>query len=97
MVVSCSYGIVAIAPFSHRLSFKNLPVNIQRLRCKVNFQALEFVHHVKLLGEKLVNRLRHAPEKDRVSGAENLLEVNYEIQKPGAGKYVVLHLRFDKV
>ncbi|KAJ1424774.1 putative O-fucosyltransferase, plant [Sesbania bispinosa] len=29
-----SYGIAAIAPFSHRLTFNNLPLDIQRLRCK---------------------------------------------------------------
>ncbi|KAJ6335427.1 hypothetical protein OIU78_012123 [Salix suchowensis] len=37
-----SYGIAAIAPFSHRLAFDKLPTNIQRLRCKVNFHALAF-------------------------------------------------------
>ncbi|KNA09931.1 hypothetical protein SOVF_149050 [Spinacia oleracea] len=35
-----SYGIAAISPFSHRLAFDNMPEDLQRLRCKVNFQAL---------------------------------------------------------
>ncbi|XP_024028817.1 O-fucosyltransferase 31 [Morus notabilis] len=91
-----SYGIVAIAPFSHRLTFNDLPVNIQRLRCKVNFKALDFVPHIKELGETLVQRLRHPPTKNQVSGTEYLQEGNNEIKKQGDGKYVVLHLRFDK-
>ncbi|GMN40140.1 hypothetical protein TIFTF001_009358 [Ficus carica] len=91
-----SHGIAAIAPFSHRLTFNGLPVNIQRLRCKVNFKALDFVPHIKELGETLVQRLRHSPTKNQVSGTEYLQEGNNEIQKLGAGKYVVLHLRFDK-
>ncbi|KAJ3677389.1 hypothetical protein LUZ60_003113 [Juncus effusus] len=56
-----SYGIAAIAPFSHRLGFDDLPDEIQRLRCKVNFQALTFVSHINLLGESLVKHLREGP------------------------------------
>ncbi|KAH0900317.1 hypothetical protein HID58_049885 [Brassica napus] len=54
-----SYGIAAISPFSHRLSFDHLPGEIQRLRCKVNFQALRFVPHITSLGDALVSRLRN--------------------------------------
>ncbi|KAG7533087.1 GDP-fucose protein O-fucosyltransferase [Arabidopsis thaliana x Arabidopsis arenosa] len=42
------YGIAAVAPFSHR-SFDNLPKSIQRLCCKVNFEALNFVPHIREL------------------------------------------------
>ncbi|XP_068649631.1 O-fucosyltransferase 31-like [Aristolochia californica] len=55
------YGIVAIAPFSHRLAFDSLPLDIQRLRCKVNFQALTFVPHINDLGDALFKRLRNSP------------------------------------
>lgn len=74
------YGIAAIAPFSHRLAFDNLPKSIQQLRCKVNFEALAFVPHIRALGDTLVSRLRNPGD---FSGRS-------------AGKYVVLHLRFDK-
>ncbi|KAF5740149.1 hypothetical protein HS088_TW11G00215 [Tripterygium wilfordii] len=90
-----SYGIAAIAPFSHRLAFENLPVNIQRLRCKVNFQALVFVPHIKALGETLVNRLRYSSGKLQSSGNEIQLGRMDDGGKE-AGKFVVLHLRFDK-
>ncbi|GMY06968.1 O-fucosyltransferase 31-like [Fagus crenata] len=91
-----SYGIAAIAPFSHRLTFENLPANIQRLRCKVNFQALAFVPHIRALGDTLVNRLRSPPNKIQAVGTEYLLEGRDQIEKQKAGKFVVLHLRFDK-
>ncbi|KAJ8440070.1 hypothetical protein Cgig2_025269 [Carnegiea gigantea] len=74
------YGIAAIAPFSHRLAFDNLPKSIQRLRCKVNFESLVFVPYIRALGGTLVRRLRHSGD---ISGRST-------------GKYVVLHLRFDK-
>lgn len=92
----CSYGIAAIAPFSHRLAFDNLPSDIQLLRCRVNFQALVFVPHIRLLGDALINRLR-SPSKARVSGDNHLDERSDVLNKQGAGKFVVLHLRFDKV
>ncbi|PIA52312.1 hypothetical protein AQUCO_01000285v1 [Aquilegia coerulea] len=91
-----SYGIAAIAPFSHRLAFDNMPMDIQRLRCKVNFQALAFVPHVKTLGDALVNRLRYPSRKSSVVSTEYLEETSDERHKQGSGKFVVLHLRFDK-
>ncbi|XP_020528203.1 uncharacterized protein At1g04910 [Amborella trichopoda] len=86
-----SYGIAAVAPFSHRLAFDNLPKEIQRLRCKVNFEALAFVPHINALGQTLVKRLRYP------LGDGGLLreKVDAEIN-PISGKFVVLHLRFDK-
>lgn len=89
-----SYGIAAISPFSHRLAFENLPGDIQRLRCKVNFQALAFVSHINALGETLVKRLRSPVHKQP---EEFLKEVADENVQEGPGKFAVLHLRFDKV
>ncbi|KAK3024553.1 hypothetical protein RJ639_043493 [Escallonia herrerae] len=91
-----SYGIAAISPFSHRLAFDNMPMDIQRLRCKVNFEALSFVPHVRALGDALVSRLRCTPGKNEVAGTKYLREVTDAKGKQGAGKFVVLHLRFDK-
>nr|KAJ0198778.1 hypothetical protein LSAT_V11C600338120 [Lactuca sativa] len=78
-----SHGIAAIAPFSHRLAFDNLPEEIQLLRCKVNFEALVFVPHIRTLGDTLLQRLRTSPTTK--TKGEN-----------GNGKFIVLHLRFDK-
>ncbi|XP_011099984.1 uncharacterized protein At1g04910 isoform X2 [Sesamum indicum] len=92
-----SYGIAAIAPFSHRLAFDNMPEDIQRLRCKVNFQALDFVPHIRALGDALVNRLRYPHSTSEVDSASYLKNVGGGSKdKQGTGKFVVLHLRFDK-
>ncbi|KAL3838649.1 hypothetical protein ACJIZ3_023240 [Penstemon smallii] len=91
-----SYGIAAIAPFSHRLAFDNMPEEIQRLRCKVNFQALAFVPHVRALGDALVSRLRYPRLTSEVDSTNYLGEVSDSKDKQGTGKFVVLHLRFDK-
>ncbi|KAL9241388.1 hypothetical protein vseg_015506 [Gypsophila vaccaria] len=90
-----SYGIAAISPFSHRLAFDNMPVDIQRLRCKVNFQALTFVPHIRALGSALVSRLRYPSSR---SDPELRLIQDFAYRKPNRvpHKFVVLHLRFDK-
>ncbi|CAI9291715.1 unnamed protein product [Lactuca saligna] len=80
-----SHGIAAIAPFSHRLAFDNLPKEIQLLRCKVNFEALVFVPHIRTLGDTLLQRLRTSPTTKTKGENGN-----------GNGKFIVLHLRFDK-
>ena len=91
-----SYGLAAIAPFSHRLAFNNMPMEIQLLRCKVNFQALVFVPHIRALGDALVNRLRNPPSTNEEVGDNYIRQVTDARGKQGAGKFVVLHLRFDK-
>ncbi|KAI9125191.1 hypothetical protein K1719_003807 [Acacia pycnantha] len=91
-----SHGITAIAPFSHRLTFDNLPMEIQRLRCKVNFQALRFVPHIRKLGDALISRLRYPQGSAGEMGTNCLQEVTDAGQKRRVGKFVVLHLRFDK-
>lgn len=91
-----SYGIAAISPFSHRLAFDNMPEDIQRLRCKVNFQALSFVPHIRALGDALVSRLRYPSS---INEPENgfLQQFTYRNRMREPQKFVVLHLRFDKV
>lgn len=96
-LLSDSYGIAAVAPFSHRLAFDNVPESIQRLRCKVNFEALNFVPRIRELGDALVHRLRNPPSSSKTSGDTDPTERVNTIAKSGAGKFVVLHLRFDKV
>ncbi|XWS29593.1 hypothetical protein CRYUN_Cryun24cG0042100 [Craigia yunnanensis] len=91
-----SYGIAAISPFSHRLSFDNLPSEIQQLRCKVNFKALVFVPHIRALGDALVHRLRYPPGESEALSTNYLRETTDQNDKQKPQKFVVLHLRFDK-
>ncbi|MFS7986926.1 putative GDP-fucose protein O-fucosyltransferase [Helianthus anomalus] len=92
-----SYGIAAISPFSHWLAFNNMPSDIQRLRCKVNFEALTFISHVRNLGDLLVNRLRFpVVESDDVAGTEYLKQVVNKEGIKSTGRFVAPHLRFDE-
>ncbi|XP_010523308.1 PREDICTED: uncharacterized protein At1g04910-like [Tarenaya hassleriana] len=91
-----SFGIAAIAPFSHRLSFDHLPPEIQRLRCKVNFRALRFVPHVRELGDALVSRLRNPSWRNKEQNVDHLTDITNSHSRQEPGKFVVLHLRFDK-
>lgn len=91
-----SYGIAAISPFSHRLAFDNMPEDLQRLRCKVNFQALTFVPHIRALGDALVSRLRY-PSLRTEPEHRILQQFSYRKLSREPQKFVVLHLRFDKV
>lgn len=72
-------------------------MDIQHLRCKVNFQALEFVPHIRTLGDALINRLRSPQGSAGEIGSNYLQEVTDVGDSKNAGKFVVLHLRFDKV
>lgn len=71
-------------------------MDIQRLRCKVNFQALTFVPHITALGEALVSRLRYNSGDSGTAKANYIHKVTDPVNKQPA-KFVVLHLRFDKV
>lgn len=71
-------------------------MEIQLLRCKVNFHALMFVPHIRALGDALVSRLQY-PHPGGAPGNTYLREVTDVNGKEGAQKFVVLHLRFDKV
>lgn len=79
-----SYGVAAIAPFSHRLAFNNLPAEIQRLRCHVNFEALQFVPTIRHLGDTLIERLQKTERQPSEGDPRDVM-------------YLALHLRFDKV
>ncbi|KAM3199479.1 O-fucosyltransferase 16 [Capsicum annuum] len=48
---------VQITKFDYRLA-NRLPTDLQKLRCRVNYHALEFADPIRRLGEKLVQRIR---------------------------------------
>ncbi|KFK27807.1 hypothetical protein AALP_AA8G431600 [Arabis alpina] len=49
-------GAVRVAPFSNRLAHA-VPAHIQGLRCLANFEALRFAEPIRLLADKMVNRM----------------------------------------
>ncbi|GKB39258.1 hypothetical protein Tco_0884200 [Tanacetum coccineum] len=48
---------VQLSKFDYRLSNK-LETNLQKIRCRVNYQALKFTDPINKMGQKLVNRMR---------------------------------------
>ncbi|KAL4355201.1 hypothetical protein GQ457_06G043740 [Hibiscus cannabinus] len=91
-----SYGIAAISPFSHRMTFDDLVGEIQQLRCKVNFKALVFVPHTRALGDALVHRLRYPKGQSQAISTDYLRETTDPNDEQKPQKFVELHLRFDK-
>ncbi|CAN8289776.1 unnamed protein product, partial [Cochlearia groenlandica] len=49
-------GAVRVAPFSNRLAHA-VPASIQGLRCLANFEALRFADPIRLLAEKMVEKM----------------------------------------
>ncbi|KAL9462380.1 hypothetical protein AB3S75_000395 [Citrus x aurantiifolia] len=67
------YQVIHVAKSDSRLANNDLPLDIQRLRCRALYYALRFSPSIEILGEKLVERLRSR-----------------------GGRYIALHLRYEK-
>ncbi|XP_024994621.1 protein PECTIC ARABINOGALACTAN SYNTHESIS-RELATED isoform X3 [Cynara cardunculus var. scolymus] len=51
--------IMALKPFVDRLGYDNVPQEINRLRCRVNYHALKFLPEIDEMAERLVARMRN--------------------------------------
>ncbi|WOK96866.1 hypothetical protein Cni_G05574 [Canna indica] len=51
--------IMALKPFVDRLGYDNVPPEINRLRCRVNYHALKFLPEIEEMAEKLAARMRN--------------------------------------
>ncbi|KAL5208043.1 hypothetical protein ABZP36_032478 [Zizania latifolia] len=51
--------IMSIKPFVDRLGYDNVPMEINRLRCRVNYHALKFLPDIGEMAEKLAARMRN--------------------------------------
>nr|CAD1824941.1 unnamed protein product [Ananas comosus var. bracteatus] len=51
--------VMAIKPFVDRLGYDNVPPEINRLRCRVNYHALKFLPEIEEMSDKLVARMRN--------------------------------------
>ncbi|KAL5759971.1 hypothetical protein ACOSP7_018474 [Xanthoceras sorbifolium] len=51
--------IMALKPFVDRLGYDNVPSEINRLRCRVNYHALKFLPEIEQMADSLVSRMRN--------------------------------------
>lgn len=51
--------IMALKPFVDRLGYDNVPPEINRLRCRVNYHALKFLPGIEQMADLLVSRMRN--------------------------------------
>ncbi|KAK1326721.1 Uncharacterized protein QJS10_CPA01g01810 [Acorus calamus] len=94
-------GVVHFLGFGNRLAFDPLPSNIQRLRCKCNFHALQFVPRIQELGSLLVRRIRRYDARQSLLDKQLLGEYLPSVPLKGYNgsngppNYLALHLRFE--
>ncbi|GFP92640.1 uncharacterized protein at1g04910 [Phtheirospermum japonicum] len=66
------YRVVHLNKTDARLANNDQPIDIQRLRCRVNFSALKFTPQIEELGRKIVKILRQ-------KGPFIVLNIRYEM------------------
>ncbi|XP_042520203.1 O-fucosyltransferase 15-like [Macadamia integrifolia] len=93
--------VVHFLGFGNRLAFDPLPFQLQRLRCRCNFHALEFVPKIQEAGALIIQRLRqHKSHRGPLD--HNLVGLLAEQKTLGRreppskpSRYLALHLRFE--
>ncbi|KAJ4975501.1 hypothetical protein NE237_000607 [Protea cynaroides] len=89
--------VVHFIGFGNRLASDPIPLELQRLRCRCNFHALEFVTKIQETGALIIQRLRQ--HKSRQGPLDhNLVGLFAEhTRKPPSkmSRYLALHLRFE--
>lgn len=93
--------VVHFLGFGNRLAFDPIPFQLQRLRCRCNFHALQFVPKIQETGALLLQRLRqHAGDTGPLdhyltgpSAVSNKKESSSRAKKPS--RYLAVHLRFE--
>ncbi|GKV23023.1 hypothetical protein SLEP1_g32813 [Rubroshorea leprosula] len=51
--------IMALKPFVDRLGYDNVPPEINKLRCRVNYHALKFLPEIERMADLLISRMRN--------------------------------------
>ncbi|GBG76337.1 hypothetical protein CBR_g22084 [Chara braunii] len=77
------YKVIRFSPYAKRLNNDGIPLELQRLRCKANFEAIRFAKPIRDMADILMERL--------LSGEYSPEGMRHPVQK-----YVSVHLRFEK-
>ncbi|KAJ4703978.1 O-fucosyltransferase family protein [Melia azedarach] len=93
--------VVHLLGFGNRLAFDPIPFQLQRLRCRCNFHALQFAPKIQETGALLLRRLRKhevnpGPLDHYLVGpyAETITKEK-RVHSGKASRYLALHLRFE--
>ncbi|KAL8130230.1 hypothetical protein V2J09_019385 [Rumex salicifolius] len=81
--------VVHFVGFANRLAFDPIPLQLQRLRCRCNFHALQFVPKIQEAGALILQRMR-----------QNSMYANEKMKRKGgrakkSSRFLSLHLRFE--
>ncbi|KAJ6935034.1 hypothetical protein NC652_010124 [Populus alba x Populus x berolinensis] len=93
--------VVHFVGFGNRLAFDPIPFQLQRLRCRCNFLALQFVPKIQETGALLLQRLRkhgtHTGSLDRyLTGPFAEPNLKGKVGRAvKASRYLAIHLRFE--
>lgn len=93
--------VVHFVGFGNRLASDPIPIQLQRLRCRCNFYALQFVPKIQETGSLLLQRLRqhadHPGLLDRylIGPSPESTKKKSSSHAKKASRYLALHLRFE--
>ncbi|PON52147.1 O-fucosyltransferase [Parasponia andersonii] len=95
-------GVVHFLGFGNRLAFDPIPFQLQSLRCRCNFHALQFVPKIQKTGALLLQRLRQheghpgGPLDHYLVGSyTEAFKAQNQSRPKKASRYLALHLRFE--
>ncbi|XP_030499549.2 protein PECTIC ARABINOGALACTAN SYNTHESIS-RELATED isoform X2 [Cannabis sativa] len=72
--------IMALKPFVDRLGYDNVPSEINRLRCRVNYHALKFLPEIEQMADLLAARMRN-----RTGGSNPYMALHLRFEKGMVG------------
>ncbi|KAI9114034.1 hypothetical protein K1719_015285 [Acacia pycnantha] len=72
--------VMALKPFVDRLGYDNVPPEINRLRCRVNYHALKFLPHIEQMADLLASRMRN-----RTDGSNPYMALHLRFEKGMVG------------
>lgn len=91
--------VVHFVGFGNRLASDPIPFELQRLRCRCNFHALQFVPKIQAAGALLIHRMRknatHSGPLDKYLVGPFAESTRKGRNAERVSRYLALHLRFE--